>query len=86
MATQLLQVHDHTLSIQHHMDAAITGAAAPGRDLTHGFPNGRIVGSNAAISHARPIHGQDCTRPALTYIMLFADMGHHIRPCAGCHH
>ncbi len=68
------------------MDAAITEAAALRRDLPHGFPDEHIIEPNAAISHARPINGQDRTRPALARIMLFADMGHRIPLCAGRHH
>ena len=54
--SKLLQVHDHPLAVEHHVDTAIAEATTLGRHLLHRLADGRIVRPHAPISHARTIH------------------------------
>ena len=84
--SELLQVHDAPLTIEHHVDAPIAEAAALGRQLLHRLLNGRIIRPHAAITHARPIHRQNLARPTLAHPVLRTDMSHRIPLHIGRHH
>jgi hypothetical protein len=82
--SELLQIHDDPLAVEHHVDAAIAEATALRRHLLHRLANGRIVRPNAAIPQARPIHRQNLARPTLAHPVLNTDT--HFTCHLVCHH
>ena len=74
-APELLEVHHDPLSFEHDVDASVAEAPPLCRDGLHRRPRLGVVRPDAAIAHARAIHGQGLARPALAHPLCRNDVG-----------
>jgi hypothetical protein len=61
----LLRVHDNSLPIQHDVNAPIPKTTGLGRHQLHSLADISVIRADAAVSHARPVDGQNLARPTL---------------------